>query len=194
MHQALFFAHRFIELLLEKRIEVEQVVLDKNFLPYVDLKLVLTNKLDENRVLRLEQRFNSDNEKDDVRVNIHFINPGQVDNGILLWGRPVKVTAASKELDEKRIITYDTTGLPQVKRAELVRRLFGYKTKKSFKEKEKVYEFESMLKKLGGKRLRNAIMVDEKDAHFVQNILEDYDIPVKSNNVFTDNNVEFVEK
>ena len=194
MHQALFFAHRFIELLLEKRIDLQQVVLDKSFLPYVDLKLVLKNKLDENHVLRLEQRFNSDNGSDNLKVNIHFISPEQVDNGILLWGQPIKVTAANKELDEKKIITYDTTDLPQVKRAELVRRLFGYKTKKIFKEKEKVYEFESLLKKLGGKRLRNAIMIDEKDAHFVQNILEEYNIPVKSNNIFADNQIRFVEK
>lgn len=190
MHRTLFFAHRFIELLLEKRIEIQQVVLDKSFLPYLDLKLVLADVRDENRVLRLEHKYNGEIEKDNVRINIHFVRPEQIEDGILLWGKPVQVTAANKELKEKRVVTYDTTQLPQIKRAELVRRLFGYKTKKN----EKVYEFESLLKKVDGKRLRNAIVVDDKDAESITAILKEYDIPFKCGHIFTKHDTEFIEK
>ena len=193
MHKPLFFAHRFIELLLEKRVDIRQAVLDKNFLPYINLGLTLGNALDENRVLKLENRFNSEHEKEDVRVSIHFLSADKVENGILLWGEPVKVTAANKELSEKRIITYDTTSLPQLKRAELVRRLFGYKTKKNVKDKEIIYEFESLFQKLDGKRLRNAILLDEKDANSIVAILKEYNIPVESSNIFA-SELRFIEK
>ena len=148
---------------------------------------------DENRVLKLENRFNSEHEKEDVRVSIHFLSADKVENGILLWGEPVKVTAANKELSEKRIITYDTTNLPQLKRAELVRRLFGYKTKKNVKDKEIIYEFESLFQKLDGKRLRNAILLDEKDANSIVAILKEYNIPVESSNIFA-SELRFIEK
>ena len=193
MHKPLFFAHRFIELLLEKRVDIRQAVLDKNFLPYINLGLTLGNALDENRVLKLENRFNSEHEKEDVRVSIHFLSADKVENGILLWGEPVKVTAANKELSEKRIITYDTTSLPQLKRAELVRRLLGYKTKKNVKDKEIIYEFESLFQKLDGKRLRNAILLDEKDANSIVAILKEYNIPVESSNIFA-SELRFIEK
>ena len=193
MHKPLFFAHRFIELLLEKRVDIRQAVLDKNFLPYINLGLTLGNALDENRVLKLENRFNSEHEKEDVRVSIHFLSADKVENGILLWGEPVKVTAANKELSEKRIITYDTTSLPQLKRAELVRRLFGYKTKKNVKDKEIIYEFESLFQKLDGKTLRNAILLDEKDANSIVAILKEYNIPVESSNIFA-SELRFIEK
>ena len=193
MHKPLFFAHRFIELLLEKRVDIRQAVLDKNFLPYINLGLTLGNALDENRVLKLENRFNSEHEKEDVRVSIHFLSADKVENGILLWGEPVKVTAANKELSEKRIITYDTTSLPQLKRAELGRRLFGYKTKKNVKDKEIIYEFESLFQKLDGKRLRNAILLDEKDANSIVAILKEYNIPVESSNIFA-SELRFIEK
>lgn len=206
LDKALPYIHRFIELMVTKNILLNEVVLYGSFaddtaspVSDIDLKIFVRDKNQEKRVLEAEDAVNGEISKDKFRFYIKSMiltkeDTEHIESGILLWGSPIKVSAGKKGLIKKRIITYDTTPLNQVKRAELVRRLLGYKTKKKINNKSKTYGFDGSIKQLSAKRLRNAILVEDKSAKIIEDILKDYEINIESSEVFLPENVKFIEK
>lgn len=206
LNKALPYIHKFIELIIKSNIELKAVVLYGSFVDNtaspvsdIDLKIFVFDKNSENRILNIEKQINDEISKDGLKFYIKSMisaneDVEHIEGGILLWGSPIKVNAGKKGLIKKKIITYNTTKLNQLKRAELVRRLFGYKTSKKIGKKPKTYSFEGSIKQLNAKRLRNGILIDEKSAKFIENILKYYDLEFESSEVFLPDYAKFVEK
>jgi len=206
LNKVLPYIHEFIEEIINKSIEVKAIVLYGSFanntaspVSDIDLKIFIFNKNSEKKILEIEEKINKKISEDKYRFYIKSMilfneDVEHIEDGILLWGCPIKVKAGKKELTKKKIITYDTTKLNQLKRAELVRRLFGYKTKKKLGKKTKTYGFEGSVKQLNSIRLRNGILIDEKSAKTIENILKEYDLDFESSEVFLPEYVKFVEK
>jgi predicted nucleotidyltransferase len=196
------YIHKFIELLVRANIELNAVVLYGSFadntaspVSDIDLKIFVLDKNYEARILNIEGEVNKEISKDGLQFYIKSMvsvnkDSEHIEDGILLWGSPIRVHAGKKGLVRKKIITYNTEKLGQIQRAELVRRLFGYKTKK----KSKVYSFDGSVKRLNAKRLRNAILIDKQSAKQIENILKEYDLEFQSSEVFLPEYARFVEK
>ena len=206
LNKALPYIHKFIELLVDRGIMLKSVVLYGSFaentaspMSDIDLKIFICDRNDENKILEAEEKLNEQISRDKLKFYIKSMilseeDTEHIEDGILLWGSPIKVSAGKKGLIKKKIITYDTTKLDQIKRAELVRRLFGYKTRKKVNNKTKTYGFEGSIKQLNAKRLRNAILVDDKSAKIIEDILKDYELDVESSETFLPEHAKFIEK
>jgi predicted nucleotidyltransferase len=206
LNKALPYIHEFIELIIKKGIEPKAVVLYGSFadntaspISDIDLKIYVFDKNSENRILDIEKQINEKISKESFKFYIKsmvLVNEDieHIEEGILLWGSPIRVNAEKKGLVKKKIITYNTTKLDQVKRAELVRKLFGYKTKKKIGKKDRVYNFNGSVKQLNAKRLRNGILIDDKSAKVIENILKEYNLDFHSSEIYLPDYAKFIEK
>ena len=206
LNKVLPYIHRFIELIVAKDIGLKSVVLYGSFsdntaspVSDVDLKIFVFERSSKDKILKIEEQVNEKIAKDGFKFYIKSMvvvgeDEEHIENGILLWGAPIKVSAGKKELAKKKIITYDTTKLNQLKRAELVRRLFGYKTRKKIGKKYKSYGFDGSVKQFNAKRLRNGILIDDRSAEAIESILKEYDLEFESSEVFLPSYAKFIEK
>ena len=202
LSKALPYIHKFIEVMIKKGIELKAVVLYGSFaddtaspVSDIDLKIFVFYKNVEKIISSIEKKINEEISKEGFKFYIKSMvltkeDTEHIEDGVLLWGSPIIVKVGKKELTKKKIITYDTTRLSQIKRAELVRRLFGYETMK----KSKKYSFDGAVKELEAKRLRNGILVDDKSAKIIENILKSYNLDSESSEVFLPKYAKFVEK
>lgn len=206
LNNALPYIHRFIEVMIKRNIELKSAVLYGSFadntaspVSDIDLKIFIYDKNDEANILKIEDDINKQIQKDGFKFYIKSMilaneDTEHIEEGILLWGNPIKVSAEQKELSKMKIITYDTTKLAQIKRAELVRRLFGYKTKRKVKNNLKTYAFEGCVKQFGATRLKNGIVVDEKSAKIIEDIFRSYDLEFESTEIYLPEYAKFIEK
>lgn len=198
LNKALPFIHKFIERILKKEICLKQVILYGSFVDEsaspesdVDLIVFIKYKSDKNKVLKIEDEIN----KEIIKQGFKFYISSNVStktslehimDGILLWGKPILVSTKKENLLKKHILTYSTDELEQTKRAELSRRLLGYKIGNK-------YSFRGILDDTNSKRLRNAIICDSSST--ILKILKSYaKIRVEDSIIYISEHSRFIEK
>lgn len=198
LNKALPFIHKFIERILKKGICLKQVIIFGSFVDEsaspesdVDLMLFIKYKSDKNKVLKIEDEINKEITKQGFKFYISSnvstkTSLEHIMDGILLWGKPILVSTKKENLLKKHILTYSTDELEQTKRAELSRRLLGYKIGNK-------YSFRGILDDTNSKRLRNAIICDNSST--ILKILKSYaKIRVEDSIIYMSEHSRFIEK
>lgn len=165
----------------------------------IDMKIFVGNRKDIKTVKQIEKDINEKIIKTGFKNFIHSIisvktDPEQLGEGILLFGKPLVLTAKKEEIKENTVITYDTTNIDKNKTAKLSMRLFGQKLKRKIGRKIKIYTKEGLVDMYGGKPLRNAILINSRDAEKIVKVLEEFGIPYKTAVVYTERLADFLER
>ncbi len=198
LNKALPFIHEFVELMLNRGIDLMQVVLygsmtDGNASPEsdIDLMVFIKNKSDKEKIKEIEEQVNKKIFKEGFKFYISAnvstkISLEHIKDGILLWGTPVLVKTKEEGLIKKHLVTYNTDKLKQNVRAELSRRLVGYNINNK-------YIFKGTLGEMDAKRLRNAVLCN--DSSSIMKILKSYEkVEAEDSIVYVPEHTLFIEK
>ncbi len=200
------YIHEYLYEILKARIELKGFVLYGSIISDemtrtsdIDIKIFVHGGADIKAIEDIENKINKKIISDNLSNLLHSIiavkpDPEHIADGILLYGKPIQITAEKEKLAEMEIITYDTTDLDKNTRVSLAIRLFGHKTKRKENEKVKIYETQGLIELYEGKPLRNAILINTKDSEKISQILKDLDVAHKTASVYLPRFSEFVER
>ena len=165
----------------------------------IDIKIFVSRKGDIKKIEEIENKINKemiDSKLTNLLHSILLVSPNteHIENGILLYGKPIEIRANKEKLNEMSIITYNTTHLDKNKRVKLAIRLFGNELKRKIKNKTKVYKTDGIVSIYGGKTLRNAVLISAQDSEKIENVLKDLGVEYKKTSVYLTQFSEFIER
>ena len=165
----------------------------------IDIKIFARREADVKAIESIENKINKKIISDDFSNLLHSIvsirpEPEHIENGILLYGKPIEIKAGKEKLTEMEIITYNATGLTKNKRAKFAIRLFGHKTRRTEGSKIRIYETKGVLELYGGKPLRNGILIDTKSSGKIVRILKEMGVEHKTSTVYLPEFSDFLER
>lgn len=140
-------------------------------------------------ILDIEKKYNkninvifTDSELKDL--NRQFIET-IIKEGIVLKGKMPKISVQRLELEPYEIMNYDLTSLSQTDKMRIKRLLYGFKSKKKYKDKVYQSKGSGLVKKTGGIRVGKAsIMIPEKSAFEVERALRQYKVKLRKYTVW----------
>lgn len=113
-----------------------------------------------------------------VATNVRAaLDPDFLDNicreGVVIYGKPLVLTAEKLQLRPRVIFVYTVAGLPQIKKSQVQRALKGYRVVKRIGGKKYVSEKEGLLDKLGGEKIgKGALMVPQENSQAFESLFK----------------------
>jgi len=106
--------------------------------------------------------------------------------GIILYGRPVKVTVEDIELKSKMLIAYDTSKMSQNERNKLNRALFGGISTYKKGEERKIKHYKGIMDEIPSQKIgKGVLLVDRRNAPELTNTLKRFKAKWKEIPVWT---------
>ncbi|MBI2647502.1 nucleotidyltransferase domain-containing protein [Candidatus Woesearchaeota archaeon] len=100
--------------------------------------------------------------------------------GLILYGRPIKIKANDIELQPKLLIHYSMHNLPQTEKVKLNRALHGAVSKSEFKGNKYKTEIKGLTKEVGVEKIgRGVLLVDRGKSTKIVNVLKRFNAEVK---------------
>jgi len=117
-----------------------------------------------------------------VATNLkQMLEPDFLDNisreGIVIYGKPLVLTAEKLQLKPYMLYAYSVAGLPQIRKSQLQRALSGFRVVKRIKGKEYKSEKEGLLKMLGARKLgKGVVMVPQESSRVLEELFVRQDV------------------
>lgn len=117
-----------------------------------------------------------------VATNLqHALEPDFLDNisreGIVIYGKPLLLTAERLKLTPHVVYTYSVAGLPQLKKSQFQRAIRGYRVVKRVGRRRYVSEGEGLLKTLKAKKIgKGVLMVEQENSGALEDVLGQHGI------------------
>ncbi len=94
-------------------------------------------------------------------------------DGLLLYGKPERFLGSDVHLTPMLVVSYDLSDLPRKDRVYVERKLYGYRARPIYKEKEYAIEREGLVTQYGRRLGRGAFMIDARNAEMVLRLLDE---------------------
>lgn len=96
-------------------------------------------------------------------------------DGLLLYGKPERLlsTSSDEHLTPMLVISYDLSGLPRKDRVFVERKLYGYRARPIYKEKEYAIERKGLVTQYGRRLGRGAFMIDARNSERALRLLDE---------------------
>lgn len=117
------------------------------------------------------------------------LDPDFLDNlcreGVVIYGKPLVLTAEKLQLRPHVIFVYSVAGVPQVKKTQLQRALKGYRVLKRVGRKKYVSEKEGLLEQLGAKKIgKGAVMVPQENSPAFESLFRQHGVKYRKMKVW----------
>lgn len=94
-------------------------------------------------------------------------------DGLLLYGKPERLLGSDEHLTPMLVISYDLSDLPRKDRVYVERKLYGYRARPTYKEKEYAIEREGLVTQYGRRLGRGAFMIDARNSERALRLLDE---------------------
>lgn len=134
--------------------------------------------------IQLERKYNRDiqvvfTNKEFHGVDKYFVQKA-LSEGIVLYAKSPKVHVKDLSLEPYTFIACDLSNLPQSSKMRLRNQLYGYETKKRYKNKVYRTKKPGLLDELNGRRLGIAtFMIPKKNLTAVERLLDSFEVDYK---------------
>ncbi|MGA3359022.1 MAG: nucleotidyltransferase domain-containing protein [Halobacteriota archaeon] len=94
-------------------------------------------------------------------------------DGLLLYGKPERLLGSDEYFTPMLVVSYDLSDLPRKDRVYVERKLYGYRARPTYKEKEYAIEREGLVTQYGRRLGRGAFMIDARSSEMALHLLDE---------------------